>query len=259
MGKTIKTFLTKYLPILIFICLLIFGYSVYDKIWKKKENFNDNKSKLQKKFEIYNKYFYPLSSKLSEDENNFIDKWIKKLEKDDIYNDKHISAFTFGITLHKNGHINKSRYGIGTKTKFDEFKNDVIRLLKLYKVTKFLPSDYNYYGVAWDIEDKLIKVYGLNKDNSTIICNVYTIKRNNYKIKSIEYDSEKTYDVGSDKTIMKKDGKHIKQYNTLIGNYPIHFMSKYQDFDEIIEFTKKHNFHLDTYSEYDGKLNLYFD
>ena len=250
----------KYSHILIFISILVFAYFVYSKIWKNIENFDNETSKKRKiLFQKYNEIYYPFNKKITKEENKFIEKWINKQEKDDVIKNKHISAITIGFTLHKDGHINKSRFGIGTKTKYDEFKKDTLELLKPFDVEKFLPKNYNYYGVAWDIEDSLLKVYGLNKNNTKILCNVYKVERNEQTITAIQFDSEKDYKVGKDKTIMKKDGKNVTQYNTGTTNYPLEFISTYCKLEDLIENTERNDLHLDTYSEYDNKLNLYFD
>lgn len=258
--KIVRKNVTKYTYILVSISVLIYVYFLYTQIYKNRESFNNDASnKTKYLFQIYNELYYPLTEKLTNQENDFIDKWIKRIEKDDIEKNKHISATTVSFTLHKNGHINKSRFGIGTKTKFDSFKSDTKNLLKHFGVQKFLPIHYNYYGIAWDIEDNLLKVYGLNQNNSRILCNVYNVERTNNKVLSIRFDSEKDYKVGKDKTIMKKDGKNISQYNTNSSNYPIEYMSKYPKLKGLIESVQNNNLRLDTYSEYDNKLNLYFD
>ena len=50
-------------------------------------------------------------------------------------------------------------------------------------------KNYNYYGIAWDIEDSLLEVYGLNKDNTKIFCNVYKVERDEQKIITIQFYS----------------------------------------------------------------------
>ena len=256
----VMKYVMKYAYILLFISTLVFAYVVYSNFWGNIENFDNETSKKRKAlFQKYNEKYYPLSKKLTKEENKLIEKWINKMEKEDVIKNKHISPITFGVTLHKDGHINKSRFGIGTKTKYDEFKKDTLELLKPFDVEKFLPKNYNYYGIAWDIEDNLLKVYGLNKDNTKILCNVYKVERDEQKIITIQFDSEKDYKVGKDKTIMKKDGKNVSQYNTGSSNYPLEFMSSYSKLEDVMKMAQRNDLHLDTYSEYDNKLNLYFD
>ena len=262
MNDVIKNAM-KYFYIIVFISLLVctyFVYFVYNENFKTMEAFDYDASKTTKNFyKKYNELYYPLREKLTNQENKFIDKWIEKMEKNDIEKNKHISATTVSFTLYKNGHINKSRFGIGTKTKFNDFKSDVKQLLNYFGVQKFLPNNYNYYGVAWDIEDNLFKLYGLNQDSSKILCNVYNVKRSNNRIMSMTFDSKKYYTVGKDKTIMKKDGKNISQYNTGLNTYPREYILKYPKLKGVIKSIHKNNLHLDTYSEYDNKLNLYFE
>lgn len=256
----VMKYVMKYAYILLFISTLVFVYVVYSKFWKNIENFdNETSRKIKILFQKYNEIYYPFNKEITKEENKFIDKWINKMEKDDVIKNNHISPITIGFTLHKDGHINKSRFGIGTKTKYDEFKKDTLKLLKPFNIEKFLPKNYNYYGVAWDIEDSLLKVYGLNKNNTKILCYVYRVERDEQTITAIHFDSGKDYNVGKDKTIMKKDGKNVTQYNTGTSNYPIEFMSSYSMLEDVIENAESNDLHLDTYSEYDNKLNLYFD
>ena len=151
MNDVIKNAM-KYFYIIVFISLLVcayFVYFVYNENFKTMEAFDYDASKTTKNFyKKYNELYYPLREKLTNQENKFIDKWIEKMEKNDIEKNKHISLTTVSFTLYKNGHINKSRFGIGTKTKFNDFKSDVKQLLNYFGVQKFLPNNYNYYGVA---------------------------------------------------------------------------------------------------------------
>lgn len=207
----------------------------------------------------YNKNVYPFESKITLLENNFILKWIKKLEQDDTYKYPYISTFTVGYTIHNNtNHVNKSRFGIGTITKNKEFKRDCINLFKKMNIDiNSIKSDYGYdwYGIAWDIEDELLKLYLLNNRKTEIICYVYNVNRKNNTIIS-RFVNVKKYKVTKDYTTMFKDGKEIIQYNA--NKLPTRLIKKY-DIDNKIKEIKNIGLNLDSYSEYDNKLNLYFD
>ena len=245
--------------ILIAILVLLLTYFL-KQITAQSENFDPTTKKYVNKNKNFNEKIYPLSDKLTKSENDFIDKWIRKLENDDIKQKKHISSFTLSITLNKDGPVNKSRFGIGTKTKHKDFKNDIMKLLKQFEVETFLPDGYKYYGIAWDISDNLIKLYGLNDEDTKILCKVYNVKRDkNNNITNITFNSDKNYKVGKEKTIMNKNGKNISQYNTSSMMLPNLFYKEYSKLNDIMRKMKDNKYNLDTYSEYDNKLNLYFD
>lgn len=240
------------------IMVIVIIFMMIGNIYSFKENFTDNICKFcVDKYNYYNNEIYPLKEKITKEENELIVTWLNKLTYEDISIDKHISSYTIGYTIHKNGYVNKSRLGIGTKTKFNMFKKDVLNLFKKFNIYNILPVNYNYAGIAWDIEDKIIKIYGLSSDNSEIICYVFNCVRNGKKIKSLEFQSIKKYSVGEEKTIMYKNNNRIAQHN-IYNKLPEKYYKLYPESKKIVAKMTNDKWHLDTYSEYDNKLNLYF-
>lgn len=237
--------------------LIIVSYIILRYTFSISEGFNDKNN--INDYLNYNREIYSFKKKITSAENNFILKWIKKLEHDDTYKYPYISTFTIGYTInHNRKYINKSRFGIGTITKNKEFKNDCIDLFKKINIDiNSIKGDYGYdwYGIAWDIEDEILKLYLLNKDKTEIICYVYNVKRTNNKIIS-KFINIKKYKVTKNYTTMFKNGNEIIQYNA--KKLPKRLMKKY-DVDNKIKEIKNIGLNLDTYSEYDNKLNLYFD
>jgi len=255
------------IPIILFILYIHLQYDIYNL----EEQFQNNNKKTPKtdydfnasnvvgRFKFYNKYFYPLENNITEHEKRFILNWMLKLEYDDFENETHISPFTISIVIFKNGNINKSRLAIGTKTKFDLFKKETNELLGKMNIKIEPPKDYKYYGIAWDIEDELFKIYFLSDDNSKMICHILKIKRNGINILNVKLKDIKKYDVDEKVTLMHKEGKIVKQFNQ--SSLPLELRKKYpsiKNLEQSLSFNNMH-LHLDTYSEYDNKLNLYYD
>tara|TARA_Y100000992_G_C21251869_1_gene486301 strand:- start:320 stop:1102 length:783 start_codon:yes stop_codon:yes gene_type:complete len=255
----------KKVSIIKIIVLIVIIYFTLRYIYLSYEGFDRNNRKPGKTINCvndyldYNKNVYSFESKITLFENDFILKWIKKLDHDDTYKYPYISTFTVGYTIHNNtNHVNKSRFGIGTITKNKEFKSDCINLFKKMNIDiNSIKSDYGYdwYGIAWDIEDALLKLYLLNNRKTEIICYVYNVDRKNDNIIS-RFVNVKKYKITEDYTTMFKDGKEIIQYNT--SKLPTKLIKKY-DVDNKIKEIKNTHLILDSYSEYDNKLNLYFD
>jgi len=208
-------------------------------------------------FDNYNNNVFPLTKNITKQENDFIKKWINMLEENDLSKFDHISTYMIGYTIFKDGHINKSRFGIGTLTKHQEFKNDCLNFLRKYNLEFKEPPGYLWYGLAWDIEDKILKVYLLNKKRTKIVSHIYSVTRLEDKISEIYFSSKKHYNINQDNTLMFKDHQVVSQINTEI--LPIYLRNRYPKSKKIISFMNKGKWDLNTYSEYNGKLNLYFD
>jgi len=254
------------IPIILFILYIHLQYDIYNL----EEQFQNNKktprldydfnpANVVGRFKFYNKNFYPLEKNITEHEKKFILNWMLKLDINDFKNERHISPFTISVVIFKNGKINKSRFAIGTKTKFDLFKKETNELLSKMNIKIEPPKDYKYYGIAWDIEDELFKIYFLNNDNSKMICHIFKIKRNGIQISNVKLKDIKKYDVDEKVTLMYKEGKTVKQFNQ--EELPLELRKKYpsiKNFEQSLSFNIMH-LELDTYSEYDNKLNLYYD
>ena len=231
--------------ITIILILLIYNYNKCEPFTNKID------------YTYYNKYIFNLKKYITQDENKFITKWINKLEKKD-FSINNISTYLTGITIYTNGTVNYSRFAIGTLTKFDLFKVDCVNLMKKLKINPInVPNNFMYYGIAWDIHDNLFKVYLLNNTKKNILCYVYKITRQNNKLINSNFLQVKKYDVYYNNTIMYKNNKRIYQINS--NKIPKHLLNKYEKTYKIINKMKKYNWILDTYSEYDNKLNLYFE
>ena len=84
---------------------------------------------------------------------------------------------------------------------------------------------------------------------------MYSINEHETKDKPI---TVKKYDVGENETTMIKDGKHVKQID--VRKLSQELLDEYPLATELIEHVKTTmEWNVDTYSEYDSKLNLYFD
>ena len=255
------------IPVILFILYFHLQYDLFIIEQFNNNNNNDEddevvdqKKQVQDQLDRYYSYIYPLNEKITNYEKDFIEKWIHKLNENDYQLHPHISPFSVGINIFKNGHINKSRFCIGTKTSFDEFKLDTNKLFHNLRINIEPPHNYNYYGVAWDIEDNLIKLYFLSKDFTKIICYIYKVKRNKNKIEKISFIDTKNYNVGVETTIMRKNGKIIKQHNTNNGKIkiPNEILKKYPESRKWISLMEP-QLEVNTYSEYDNKLSIYFD
>lgn len=254
------------IPIILFILYIHLQYDIYNleeqfQNNKKtpKTDYDFNSSNVSSRFKFYNTYFYPLQDNITEHEKKFILNWMLKLEYNDFENEKHISPFTISVVIFKNGKMNKSRFAIGTKTKFDLFKKETNELLSKMNIKIEPPKNYKYYGIAWDIEDELFKVYFLNNDNSKIICHIFKIKRNGIQISNVKLKDIKKYDVNEKVTLMYKEGKVVKQINQ--PTIPFEIRKKYpsiENLEKSLSFDNM-NLDLDTFSDYDNKLTLYYD
>jgi uncharacterized protein YdbL (DUF1318 family) len=97
----------------------------------------------------------------------------------------------------------------------------------------------------------------LSNDKSKIECYVYKVKRDaENEIIDSTFETKKEYDVGEKNTVMHKNGKKINQKN-LSRIAPTN--TKHPVANDWIKKMKKLGFMFDTHSDYDGKINLYFD
>ena len=213
-------------------------------------------------FKLFCRSIYPMTKYITTDEKEFIIKWLQRFDDEDLDDENSISTQTIGVTIHKNGDINQSRFAVGTLTKPEYFKNDCLKIMDKFKIDhSMIPKnkEFNFYGIAWDIEEKILKVYLLSKDKKKIDCYVYSVERENKQIKSSKYLGKKNYFVGEDKTVMYKQGKEINQWNTKKRPFPGKLLEDYKYVGQIIDNYTYFGWDLDSYSEYDGKINLYFD
>jgi len=195
---------------------------------------------VKQKFYKYQKNIFSIYSHLSNEEYSFLIKTLNDICDDDINKNKHLSSYSFVISI-ENDKINTSRFIVGTKTKPENFKKNSIKMLKSLNISEKSPIGFQWYGIGWDINNNIIKIYFLKKDFSEIICKEYA----RYPSKKIR---EKKYNVGIKTTIMEKDGQKIEQINNF---------KKFEH--EILKKMLDLGFSLDTYSKYDKKITLYFD
>jgi hypothetical protein len=210
---------------------------------------------------VYDEEVYPIRSEISKSELDFIYNYIKMSSLNDMFKDTHISPYTYSMKISKlNGTINSSRFAFGTKNNHKEIEKNIKQLAKKIGITDLSKESNDlWYGVGWDLEDNIIKFYTISRDKKTLICYVYKTTRDDKKnIIKTKYLSKKTYDVNKDKTYMFKNGKTVEQYNSVpkIDNV---YYNKYPQLKEIISDMDNRGFYLDTYSDYDNFLNLYFE
>lgn len=191
------------------------------------------------KFFNFQKNIFPIISNVSAEEYSFISAVVEMMEEEDIESNDHLSAYSYPVSI-EDGRVNYSRFIFGTKTKPEKFGQMAKAMLFNQNIEEDPPEEYKWYGIGWDIQNKQIKVYHLSEDNSKIICNEY-VRTLGTKLRT------KKYQVGKEKTVMEKEGKLIEQVN----GEKIH--------NQVVERMTDLGFELDTYSQYDKKLTLYFD
>lgn len=261
--------------ILLIIIVLIMNYFVGNEGFENSENSeNSEYNELKRKFcvnkyqcnqlkalMVYDKEVYPIRTELSEIELDFIYNYIKYSNANEHNEDTHISSYTYSMKISKiDGHVNSSRFAFGTKYNNREIAKNIEELSVKLGI-KYIPKDSrdNWGGVGWDLEDKIIKFYTISNDKKTMVCYVYRTTRDEKKnIINTKYLSKKTYDVNKEKTYMFKDGKTVEQYNNVPKVDNIYY-KKYPKLKEIISDMNKRGFKLDTYSDYNNFLTLYFD
>lgn len=212
---------------------------------------------LSKAYDIFNEKIYPFKSKISEKEQEYIYSLIDSYEhKNEFNNGYEISPYSFSISIDKNtNQVNPTRFNMGSVEK--DINHLVIKLLKHIQVNDTLcTTGFKYYGIGWDLLDGIIKIYTI-KERDKIECFVYKVKRNERnEVTSSSFLTKKSYDIGKKSTIMYKNGKKVRQINTSrdgcidLGN---------QIANAWVKNMQGLGYIFDTFSDYDGKINLYFD
>jgi hypothetical protein len=178
-------------------------------------------------------------SNISRSEYNFILESLSNITEEDICDNEHLSSYSFVVSI-EGEEINASRFIVGTKTNTDLFEKNALNMLNDLNIYPKKPDGFKWYGVGWDVKNNQIKIYFLKNNLSQIYCKEY-LKSSSKKIR------EKLYDVGKNFTIMHKDNQTVNQINS--NTY------KHKIVDKMIGL----GFNLDTYSEYENKVTLYFD
>ena len=191
------------------------------------------------KFYVFQKEICPIIDLVTEDEYDFINKTVCHISEDDIYNHKHLSTYSYPISICE-GSTNFTRFIFGTKTNHNLFQKNAEKMLESLNIEESNPDGFQWYGIGWDIENDEIKIYFLSEDFSQIFCKEYT-RSSALKLR------DKTYQVGKFITKMNKDEEIVEQINT----NSIHH--------EVVEKMLSLGFSLDTYSKYKNKETFYFD
>lgn len=209
-------------------------------------------------YSIYNRHFYPFHDNISTKEQEYINSIINKYEsKKEFENTVNISPYSFNISVEKEtGKVNLTRFNIGSVEK--DIRTDVKRLLESIKLDdSFCKSGYKCAGVGWDLIEGILKFYTLSDDKCKIECHVYKVQRDDRnEITEAVFDMKKTYDVGEKNTRMYKNGEMVNQINIARPNV---IDTHNPTANDIIKKMRRMGFILDTYSEYDGTVTLYFD
>lgn len=210
-------------------------------------------------YELFNDNVFPFKKHISSNERTYIDNIITDFDHEyEFKNGYKISPYSFSISIdvEKGGIVNATRVNIGSVEK--NIRQHVKALLDHINLPDSLcETGFKYYGIGWDLLDKILKVYTLKEDRSEIQCYVFRVKRDKLNnIISTAFDTKKAYAVGNRKTIMRKKGMSIDQINSP------RFCTRDMRNETANEWVKKMQrlgFILDTWSQYDGKINLYFD
>jgi len=214
--------------------------------WTKKEQIN--------KLRAYNKEVFPIQASLSKEEWDFILNSIDISSDEDFINYQHVSNYTYCIKLN-DSRANKGRFAFGNKVNPKLFKEICEPVFNSASIDIKPKDGFNYYGIGWDINEKIIKTYELSEDFKSIFCIEYTI---NDKRNKCSFLKEKLYNVGVRTTYMNKDNKSIKQINVtnkLSNNVINQFPTAQRHIDDM----SKLGFFIDTYSVYDDNINIYFE
>ncbi len=213
---------------------------------------------LEQFYDVYTRNVYPFHRKIGKIEREYISnlKGVYDYYKE-FRETVHISPYSFSISIDKETNkVNLTRVNIGSVE--SDITSHVEKLLRHIGVdTQICAPNYKYYGVGWDLVDEIIKFYTLSNDKSKIECYVYKVKRDaENEIVESKFETKKEYDVGKKNTVMHKNGKKIDQKNL---SRVASMNTKHPVADDWIKKMKKLGFMLDTHSDYDGKINLYFD
>jgi len=209
-------------------------------------------------YSLYNYQVYPFHDKISREERRYVNSIIKNYEySKEFTNTYSISPYSFSMSIEKeSGKTNLTRVNLGSTER--NIGGCVTRLLRHIGINDMLCiPGYKYYGVGWDLEESIIKIYTLRYDKIKIECYVYTVLRNDEnEIIETTFDTKKIYDVGEKVTVMHKSGKNVEQINL---SRPGSIDTKNTIANKWIKTMQDLGFIFDTYSDYDGKVNLYFD
>lgn len=237
--------------IFVLILLLMMVYVIFTR---KKPTAN----LLRERYDTYIKNVFPFDTKISRVEQDYIS---TIAQKHNYYTefDKgfEISPYSFCIAVNKKTNdVNLTKVNIGSVE--NDITKDVTRVLKDMGIhDSICAQNYKYYGIGWDLENKIIKFYTLRLDRSKIGCHVYKVERDkDNNITDAVFTTKKMYDVGEKNTVMHKDGKKINQVNvSRIKKHDAHHPIA----NTWINKMRALDFTLDTYSDYSGKISLYFD
>lgn len=213
---------------------------------------------LAEMYDIYNKNVYPFHSTIGASERAYVDSIVSKYDYNKEFNKSvDVSPYSFSISIDKETNaVNLTRVNIGSvETDISQPMKRLLNDLKIRDVQ--CTQGFLFYGVGWDHDDSIIKIYTILKNKTKIECYVYKVSRDaTHEIVETKFHTKKTYDVGKRDTIMYKNGKQIKQRN-VVRALPTRMKNPIAN-KWITKMTKL-NFVFDTHSDYDGKINLYFD
>ena len=238
---------------IIFICILLFVLCFLIPHHRRLTS----KNWLKDAYGIYNSKITNFHDRISPEEQKYINAIIADYDPGvEFRHGFEISPYSFSIAIDKtNGFVNLTRCNIGSVT--TNIGENVEQLLEYMDISDVLSPGFKYYGIGWDLLDSIVKFYTLSHDRKKIECHVFKVKRNESNaITTTIFNTKKTYNVGDKNTVMLKNGKSIHQINTNrnwvedIGNSTANAW---------IKKMQKMGFILDTFSDYDGKINLYFD
>lgn len=243
---------------IIFIVILISAlHHLFNKSKQPKYSRLMSSNWLSDAYDIFNDKIYPFKYNISEREQEYIQSIVNGYNHEDEFKNGHeISPYSFSLSIDKTtGRVNPTRINVGSVEK--NIQPKVTKLLKYIQVNETpCTSGFKYYGIGWDLVDRIIKIYTI-KDREKIECFVYKVNRNDKnEIISSSFHTKKSYDIGKKNTIMYKNGTKIDQINTS------RVSSKNFGFHKANAWIKKMQglgFIFDTFSDYDGKINLYFD
>jgi predicted heme/steroid binding protein len=209
-------------------------------------------------YDVYNRNVFPFHEKIGKEEQSYINAIVSKYDyRTEFKTNRDVSPYSFSISIDKEKNItNLTRVNIGSVEM--DISRPMKRLIDHLKIKESVCApDFKYYGVGWDLVDGIVKLYTLRNDKTKIECHVYKVKRDSKnEITDTTFHTKKVYDVGKRNTVMYKDGKKVNQRNV---NRDLSADMKHPIANEWMSKMKKLGFILDTHSDYDGNINLYFD
>ena len=241
---------------IIFICILLFVLCFFIPHHRRLTS----KNWLKDAYGIYNSEITNFHDRISPEEKKYINAIIADYDpRVEFRHGFEISPYSFSISIDKtNGFVNLTRLNFGSVT--TNIGENVEQLMEYMGISEDLCSPgFKYYGIGWDLRDSIVKFYMLSHDRQKIECHVFKVKRNELNaITSTNFHTKKNYHVGSSNTVMLKNGKSIDQINTNRNRIWVEDIGN-STANAWIKKMQKMGFILDTFSEYDGKINLYFD